>query len=325
MIDFTALIKSTEAYKIISAEKKAGKLSHAYLIVCDDKDNLKSYLKELVKLILCDEEEACGRCRACRQTDAENYADVYFYPTENKISTDDVVSLIGESYVKPIEGDKKIFVLCGADEMLAPAQNKLLKTLEEPPKNVHIILGAVTEYPILTTVKSRVRKLRIQSFSDETLERALRDECPDKERLKEAISLAGGSVGKTLTLYGEESLTKLFSFADDLIVNMQSSKQVLKFSHKFSGTGGSVTDLLSVLETKFRDMLLVKEKAENLIKNTSSVQNVKDANGYTTGALIYALDKIFEARARKKFNANDTMLIEWLFFQILEGKYKWQK
>ena len=133
-------------------------------------------------------------------------------------------------------------------------------------KNVHIILGAVTEYPILTTVKSRVRKLRVQSFSDETLERALISECPDRERLKEAISLAGGSVGKALTLYGEESLTKLFSFADDLIVNMQSSKQVLKFSHEFSGTGASVSDLLSVLETKFRDMLLVKEKAEDLIK-----------------------------------------------------------
>lgn len=325
MIDFDALIKKTQAYKIISAEKKAGKLSHAYLILSDDKENLKSYLKGIAKLIVCDEEEFCGKCRACVQTDEENFADVYFYPTENKISTEDVVSLISESYVKPIESDKKVFVLVGADEMLAPAQNKLLKTLEEPPKNVYIILGAVTEYPLLSTIKSRVRKLKIDAFDDETLYNALIKDCPDSERLKDAISLAGGSVGSAISYYSNENLTSLFSFVDDVIINMQTSKQVLNYSTAFTSQGYSITDFLSVLELKLRDMMVMLEGVDKLVKNKDNRLSLREVKGFNLGSVIYALDKIAEARERKKFNANDVMLIEWLFFQILEGKYKWQK
>lgn len=325
MIDFDALIKKTEAYKIISAEKKAGKLAHAYLIVCADKENLKSYLKGIAKLILCDSENFCGKCRACVQTEEENYADVYFYPTENKISTDDVVSLISESYVKPIEGDKKVFVLTGADEMLAPAQNKLLKTLEEPPKNVYILLGATTEYPILSTVKSRVRKLKIDSFEDGELFNALKKDYPDSERLKNAISLSNGNLGSAISFYSDEKLEELFSFTDDLITDMQSSKQVLAFSTRFFSVGSSVTDFLSVLELKFRDMLLMAEGGEKLVKSEKNRIKLKGVAGYNVGSIIHALEKIAEARERKKFNANDVMLVEWLFFQILEGKYKWQK
>ena len=325
MTDFTALTKKTEAYKIISAEKRAGKLSHAYLILCPDKYNLKNYLKVFAKLIACEDDEPCDNCRVCRGIDEESFSDVYFYPTENKISTDDVVSLIGESYIKPIESDKKIFVLVGADEMLAPAQNKLLKTLEEPPSNVYIILGATTEYPLLQTVKSRVRKLKIDGFSDDDLIGALRAEYSDEQKLLEAVSLGDGTVGTAVNFYNDENFEKLFAFTEQVILDMQSSKQVLKFVQKIQTQGISVLDMLSVLELKFRDMLLASVGAENLIKNKNGYARVKGAKGYTTGALVYALEKIASARERKKFNGNDTMVAEWLFFQILEGKYKWQK
>ena len=57
--------------------------------------------------------------------------------------------------------------------MNASAQNKLLKTLEEPPKNVHILLGATSEYPLLATLKSRVKKLEIPPFDNQTIYKAL--------------------------------------------------------------------------------------------------------------------------------------------------------
>lgn len=325
MIDFTALVTKTEAYKIISAEKNAGKLSHAYLIICPDKANLKSYLKEIAKLIACEDGAPRNECRACRLIDSESFSDAYFYPKENKISTEDIVELISESYVKPIESDKKIFVLSGAEEMLAPAQNKLLKTLEEPPKNVYIVIGATTEYPLLSTVKSRVRKLKIDGFSDETLFSALKNDCVDQNKLSEAISLGDGTVGRAIEYYNDENFERLFRFAEEIISSMQTSKQILKFSQKFVNAEFSVLDLLSVLELKFRDMLLANEGKIELIKNKKGYQRVEGAKGYTTGALIYALEKITEARERKKFNVSDQVVAEWLFFQILEGKYKWQK
>jgi hypothetical protein len=71
--------------------------------------------------------------------------------------------------------------------------------------------------------------------------------------------------------------------------------------------------------------MLVAKTNQNLVQNLSTYSRVKDAKGYTEGALITALEKVSEAQKRKKSNANPTMLIEWVLFQILEGKYKWQK
>jgi hypothetical protein len=52
---------------------------------------------------------------------------------------------------------------------------------------------------------------------------------------------------------------------------------------------------------------------------------MQNAKNFSVGAIINAIEKTNEAFERKKFNANPTMLLEWLLFQILEGKYKWQK
>ena len=77
----TELIKSTNAYKIISGEKKRGALSHAYLIVCPDGDFLKAYLKVFARLIACDS-DGCESCRVCKLIEEEGYADCTFYPKE---------------------------------------------------------------------------------------------------------------------------------------------------------------------------------------------------------------------------------------------------
>jgi DNA polymerase-3 subunit delta' len=74
------------------------------------------------------------------------------------MTSEEVNELIEESYLKPIEGDKKIFIVNRAESINHVAQNKLLKTLEEPPKGVHIIMGATNEHALLPTIKSRVKK-----------------------------------------------------------------------------------------------------------------------------------------------------------------------
>lgn len=62
--------------------------------------------------------------------------------------------------------------------MTPAAQNKLLKTLEEPPANVHILMGATSEYGLLPTVLSRVRRLEIHPFPDRVLLSAMEGEFP---------------------------------------------------------------------------------------------------------------------------------------------------
>ena len=119
--------------------------------------------------------------------------DCVFYPKDgDKIKTADSDDLVSKTIVKPIENDLRLFVLCGAENMTAEAQNKILKTLEEPPENVCILIGASSDATILPTVKSRVKRLDIPPFSDSEIEDALKEEYPDAKKRESAIALGGG-------------------------------------------------------------------------------------------------------------------------------------
>ena len=326
MIDLNALVKKTNAYKIIQGDKKVQRLSHAYLVLTADGDMLKSYLKVFAKLMCCDSLDPCERCRVCALIDKEMHPDVVFYPKNNaNISVEDINSLIEESYLRPIECNKKLFVLVGAENMNASSQNKLLKTLEEPPKNVHILMGATSEFALLPTIKSRVKKLEIPPFDNQTLIQTLKEDCTDYDRLCRAVSSGDGTLGKAIALYGDSGLLSVTELVVDMLVNMNSSSQVLEYSNKILQSKIDVNQFLSVLELMLRDMLVLSQGKGEVAFNKEIIKRLEKAQKFNTGAIIYALESITEANKRKKFNMNQTMLIEWLLFQILEGKYKWQK
>lgn len=358
MIDYFSLIKGTSAYKAIKNDKQSGRLSHAYLLLCADSESLAEYTKIFAEFFVCNESEPCGQCRACKLIEKKSYPDATFYPINSgSVTVDDINDLIEKSYLRPLERDKKLFIIEQGESMTVAAQNKLLKTLEEPPENTHIIIAAASEFPLLSTIKSRVKRLEIPAFSDTQLFDALKGEYADEDKLKNAISCGDGSVGTAIELYGSDRLLQTEDFIIDLICNMQSSANVLDYSIKLDNVLDSITgelkeratekakelnrqvdnakktyytslaveEFLCILESCYRDMLLYKQdKADNVL-NKTRLSKIKDAKGYNSASLIYALDKIGEARKRKYFNASGTMLNEWLLFSILEGKHKWQR
>lgn len=329
MTDVLPLLKKTEGYKEIRREKLSATLSHAYLILSRDKDKLGEILKAFAKLIACKNGNPCCACRNCKLIDQGIHPDVITYPTandgsaKNVIKTEDVTDLIEQSFVKPIENDEKIFLLVGAQDMNVTAQNKLLKTLEEPPANVRIILGSTEEYPLLPTVKSRVKKIVIPPFSDKELFEAMKSDFTDEETLKQAITLGDGTLGTAERLYSDKNLLVAKESLKDVILNMQSSKDVLRYSTKINALKTDTEEILSILSLMFESML--KNSCDERGTMSCAFPDLSGAKGYNRSSIIYALDKITEANRRYKFNANRQALIEWLFFQILEGKYKWQK
>ncbi|MBO4594337.1 MAG: hypothetical protein J5697_01385 [Clostridia bacterium] len=325
MIDIPSLFKTTGEFKALCSDKKKGVLSHAYLTVTPDGRFLDEYLKYIAKIFVCEEDEPCLRCRKCRLIDRNAYADVRFFPKDDAVKTEDVTAIIEESFIKPVEDDKKVFIISHAETMSDIAQNKLLKTLEEPPANVYMILGATGEFPLLSTLKSRVKKFEIPAFSDRALFSALKDDCPDAEKLRIAIAAGDGTAGGALNLYNDEEFAEITEVATDVIVNMKKSTEILAFSNKVAATRCDLKEFLSVLLIAFREMLCKSEGRADLIRSEKLFDGIKGAEGFTRGAIMHAIDKTNEALTRKKYNGNDQMITEWLFFQILEGKYKWQK
>ena len=305
------VIRNTNAYKIIYGEKKRGELSHAYLIVCPDGVMLKTYMKLFASLIMCENDGACGECRPCRLIDKEAYADCDFYPKDgDKIKTADIDDLVSKTIIRPIESDIRMFVLVGAENMTAEAQNKILKTLEEPPRNVCILIGATTDNALLPTVKSRVKRLDVPPFSDGEIKRALGDEYPDKAKLESAIALGGGKIGSVKKRYTDGNAEKMQTFCREVLFSMRSSKDVAKYSSKINKD--NIKDFISILKS---------EVANLLVKDNRKAEDY----GYVTGALIAISDMLSEKERALYYNANAVMVADSVLLAILGEKYKWQK
>ena len=309
MLNFYEVIKNSNAYKTVKTDIKSGKLSHAYLLLIPDKRFIKEYLTVFSKLILgAEEDERIGEL-----VDKNAYQDMCVYPkNKDAVLVEDINSLIEESFYKPTENKVKLFVISSAETMNAPSQNKLLKTLEEPPKNVVILLGATSEFSLLQTIKSRTKKLELPLLSDEELFFALKEDYKDKD-LETAISLCDKTLGGAVSILENESVNNSIALAKEIVEKMSSSVQVLDYSVLTTALKTGVKEFLPVLSWAFNEALKKGEKTGEY------------PNGYKTASIINALEKITETQKRLTFNVSEQSLIEWLYLQILEGRFKWQK
>lgn len=307
---YEELVKDTTAYKIISTEKKNGALSHAYLVVCADKYALKTYLKELAKVIEFQGDDGDGRIAGL--IDKNAYVDCTFYPLAgDRIMTADVDDLVSKTYIRPLENKTRLFVLCGAENATPAAQNKLLKTLEDPPKGVVILIGALRESGLLSTVLSRVKKIDVPPLSSEKIRSVLSERCKDKGRLETAIRSANGSAGAALAAYENGESDKLNTLAKDIFAEMKSSKDVVKFVKRAGKE--DVKEFISAL------------KAETTMRLENAVYGKEDKDGFTVGALVAISETLTDKEKAVAFSANTAMTIDGVLLSIVREKRRWQK
>lgn len=306
----TELLKRTAAYLGIRAAAERGELFHAALVVFPDGKYLGDLLKECAKAFFGAEE---GRIAELIQK--ESFSDCLFFPAEGeKLTADDCTRIVDESLLRPVEGERKLFVLGNFHTAAALVQNKLLKSLEEPPEGVSFLLGAETESPILPTVLSRVKKYVVPPFSEEQIAEALtRKYGPEGVRACAAASGGIFSVAEALLKDGGED----FRLAEEFLSLNESEK----FCREM-GERKSIAEFLAALKSVLRDMLFLSlGKGEYAARRTVSAL----AAEYPTGALISAQGFVMDAEREIKFNANIASCLYALAMRVKEEKTKWQR
>lgn len=299
-------------YKIVAGDAAGGTLSHAYLLVCPDGRNLRAFLKELAKLVL------GADARAARLIDGESFADCRILPAPGgRTGVAEVRDLLDECYLRPVEGEKKVFVLDAVQDMLAPAQNKLLKVLEEPPENVHFLLGTVNEFSVLTTVRSRAKRLDLFSFPEKVIEAHLREKFPARSDAKEIAALSGGMLGRAEELAEGGSLADAEAEVSQLLASLSPAGvpgAARRYNDRAAAAGA-----LPLIRLALRDALMVRLGREDLLMAGGEGAR-RVAGRYSAEALVRALERAAGAEKELKFNANPAMCMEELFIAILEGR-----
>jgi DNA polymerase-3 subunit delta' len=104
---------------------------------------------------------------------------------------------------KPFEGGKRVFVVEAAEAMRDESQNALLKTLEEPPEFVHLILLSSDQEGLLETVASRCQTVEFAPLPAEVLEAELAATDASQDEIAAAARLAAGDLERARLLLGE--------------------------------------------------------------------------------------------------------------------------
>ena len=308
------IFRTSRAYRMVAGDAARGQLSHAYLFVCPDGRNLRAFLKELAVLIMQADERIARligeeRCQDCR---------IFPAPGE-KATVADVKLLLDECYIKPAECDRKLFVFDRVHEMLPPAQNKLLKILEEPPQNVYFLLGAESEFPVLSTVKSRTKRLELLSFPQAQLAEYIAKEYPHCGGAAEIAAMAGGVLGRAQSLAEEGGAAEKTEEIALLALNL-SPAAVPAASRKY-GEKGEAPQFLAALRPVLRDMLMIRlGRGDRLVSGGAAEILERAAGRYSVAALVRAQELIGEAERDLKFNANPSAGIEKLLVGILEAR-----
>jgi DNA polymerase-3 subunit delta' len=163
-------------------------------------------------------------------------------------------------------GRRRVFIVEDADVMSEPAENALLKILEEPPLFSHIILLAENLAQILPTIKSRCQVLTFLPVSDEEVERALRDNGVDAEKARIIALVCHGNMEKALGLDWEDIQTErreAWELFQSLAGGGDPAALVRRFA--FSRRGAVKADLertIELLSTFGRDAALLGEKGD---------------------------------------------------------------
>lgn len=271
------------------------KTSHSYLFLGISGIGKKMIAKELAKMILCESEEKyCNHCKSCIEFDSNNNPDFQLIqPDGSSLKIDQIRQMQKKILEAPINSNNKVYIIDDADLMTTEAQNCLLKTLEEPPDFVTIILVGSKENSFLSTIKSRCTIIKFQSIENEQLKIYLNEKYGINNISEEMLDIFCGSIGKAEELKDKE----------ELFLNLIQIIKKIK-----------VLDLPDVL--KKADIIYKSQEdkndileAMNVILFKMSKQDIRYLN---------CIDIVEDTVKRLNANANYNMSIDNMLFKIWE-------
>ncbi len=306
------IIKDSQDFKSLLNEYQKGLLSKSILLISPDVDYMRAFAKALA--ILIEDGQIDKNSANYIKIENELHSDVLFFPSKDKLLVADSEKIVEESFVKPTSSSKKIFIISSIDNSMESAQNKLLKTLEEPPKNVYFLLTSSQIEKVLPTVRSRCNKIALQKLSPKQLSLITGFEENDN------IIKASDNLLTNVNQFAKMSdFDDFFSCTMGVLSELKNTKQVLAYSKNLQRYLDRFDIIMNILLLAVEDMILIKSGLEG--KNLKDKSLLKVSDEYTIKALIEIQNLIDKASREKSLNVSPLTIIENLLLKILEVKY----
>lgn len=153
---FEQVFGQAQVRDFFRASIRSGRVSHAYLFTGPAGSNKTVAAYAFAAALLC-KNGGCGSCDTCQRVLDKTHPDVRFYAPEGAHGylIEQVREIVADASLTPIQSQRKIYILDRVDLLGVQAANAFLKTLEEPPADVCLILLGRTRDAVLSTIVSR--------------------------------------------------------------------------------------------------------------------------------------------------------------------------
>jgi DNA polymerase-3 subunit delta' len=263
-------------------------------------------------------------CPVCRRISEEKHPDVLIErPGKNVIRIERIRAIQSFFRYAPVEGRWRVTIIDDAHLMNRSAQNALLKTLEEPPPNRLLVLVTAKPFVLLSTVRSRCRRIRFGPIPKESLTAILQDRRGiAREKAALLATMAAGSVSR-----GTDMDSPAFLKMRDQVISALAQSGgigiggILELSAAISGDRGTAEQAIDVAKTWVRDLLIsrVAPGSASAINQDRLDTIAEEAQHHRTEDLLSVYDELVEAQGliEADINANRNLVTDVMLLNII--------
>ncbi len=309
------------------------RLGHAYLLSGPRGIGKRTLAVELARAVNCETgsgaalprladgaEPPCGACRRCRLIAEGKHPEVRLVavqPPHKVIRVADVESIQADAALRPADAYRKVYVVQQAELLHPDAANRLLKTIEEPPPSVMLVLTTVDPEATLETIVSRCQHIRLRPLPTDRLAHELGRRGLAPERAQLLAALAEGAVGRALTLAADERLlerlSRLLDDLDDLLLadRVERLQYARTLGDAWAKNPEAVREALETWLRWWRDVLLVQRGAVGRVVNVDRRTDLdRHASGLAPAAVGAAIAQARDTLQMLDQNVNARLALD---------------
>jgi len=315
------VLRKSEAFKQNQKDIQS-KPSHAYLYITKDEDIAQSFFKLIALAKFCTSHSACMNCDECKKVLEDSNANIFIVNEDNrKLFAEDIQKVLDSLYPAPLFGNLNLYFIQNFDAIDATTQNKLLKSIEDPPEHAMFFLSAQNERKVLSTIRSRCRIVNLDNFDIPTIVNFLMGNGTNRETAQIAASFCDGQIQKAYAFANDESFISRFDFVKEMLLNMNGSRDIVKYNTNLY-LKSNPQKTLDILFFVFK--IILDYHIDSKLLNGRLPLDIADIlkNKYSKQAIILIIDHITETMTQLTYNVNEGYAIDTLLFKIMETKHK---
>jgi len=330
--------------KALKSAIELNKISHAYLFTGPRGTGKTSTARIFAKSLNCKEGPTinpCGKCENCVDITNSTPMDVIEIDAASNRKVEDAQNILEKVMYAPVNSRYKIYIIDEVHMLSTTAFNALLKTLEEPPKNVIFILATTEVHKVLDTIKSRCQRFDFKRITTGDIVKHLRY-ISDKEKINitddALFSIAKNSAGgmrdsialldQLSVLNGKDAISTddinnllgrlSFEILNDLAQTVVESKpqNAIEILEKIYNCGNEPVQILTNLMDYFKNLLIVKTCRKEIVVELTQANEVqvealtKQSEFLETHQIVSLIDKCSEYIKELKLTNNPRLWLE---------------